>query len=422
MAEPALRLVAPDEVVDLGPGNEFVPVEGVKWMFTRNGIYYIVRKVDGKRKPVSLRTRDYDEALRRYRAQVGAEPTKLDGTIRIPAAREEFLRLAEETLKDGTLAVHRDVWRFSEDLLARQRVTDVDAALIDRILDRAEEYISPRTGKPLSYSMLRKTKSALGVMFDSFTKAPTRYRTDNPVRSVRKRRWEKKKGDPLNIPLDEEHIITDEERDLIVAELAPAKQRRADDGRKRQTIVETMHRTGLRINEALGLLVIDIVDGPRYGPYGSLKVTKQIAFGFTTNDPRTWFGTLKGRLGEVGVRTRYVVLSQDAREILDTYITEGFEAGWLQEEGLLFPSLKQTPLSSNFVQRKISQAAKRAGIKRQIKSHFLRHSFATRLFTNGASIEEVALALGNSPKVVSEVYVHFVDRENHSKRMAALAA
>jgi hypothetical protein len=42
------------------------------------------------------------------------------------------------------------------------------------------------------------------------------------------------------------------------------------------------------------------------------------------------------------------------------------------------------------------------------------------MFTNGASVGEVAMLLGNSEAVTKAVYIHFLDRVDFSARMASL--
>jgi site-specific recombinase XerD len=415
-----LRLVEDDEQIKLDP--EFVPVSGVKWLYTRNGIYYLVRKVNGRRIARSLKTRDRKEALRLYRQLVGEEQPILNGKARVPEAWKSFLTNAEKAgKKPATIKAYEDTWRFAESLFGGNRVIDVDVALIERILDTAELYVSPRTGETLSIASLRKIKRNLSAFFKACTKEPTRYRSDNPVAGTRKRIWERQQGEDISQEIDEGHVIADWELPLILGKLG---DRKCHHVYRRATCLELMWHSGLRVNEALALLDSDIVDdgGDRFGPYGALRVAKQIAFGAKSDDPTTWFSTLKGRPGQVGKSIRYVCLSKEGRAMLDAYIERGKRERWLQDGGLLFPTDQARPYSSARLQNHFKKAGERANITRPLKTHMLRHSFATRMFGKGASTHEVAEALGNSEGVVSEVYVHYHGAKERSARQAMLVA
>jgi integrase/recombinase XerD len=59
----------------------------------------------------------------------------------------------------------------------------------------------------------------------------------------------------------------------------------------------------------------------------------------------------------------------------------------------------------------IRQAAERAGIRKQIGPHTLRHSYATHLLEGGANIRQVQELLGHESISTTEVYTH-LDRRH----------
>ncbi len=62
----------------------------------------------------------------------------------------------------------------------------------------------------------------------------------------------------------------------------------------------------------------------------------------------------------------------------------------------------------------VKQAARFAGIEKEISPHTLRHSFATHLLQGGANVRQVQELLGHENIVTTEIYTH-LDREHLSQ-------
>lgn len=74
--------------------------------------------------------------------------------------------------------------------------------------------------------------------------------------------------------------------------------------------------------------------------------------------------------------------------------------------GYLFPSpVTGEPLTHQPLNRLLRRVAEAAGIPCEISMHDLRRTLATIAFEGGATIEEIALNLGNTPQLVRDVYV-----------------
>lgn len=67
------------------------------------------------------------------------------------------------------------------------------------------------------------------------------------------------------------------------------------------------------------------------------------------------------------------------------------------------------PLSRQYLSRMISETALRAGIKKRVSAHTLRHSFATNMLRKGARIEDVQPLMGHSSISTTRLYMHFTN-------------
>ncbi|MEM7563519.1 MAG: DUF2794 domain-containing protein, partial [Pseudomonadota bacterium] len=73
-------------------------------------------------------------------------------------------------------------------------------------------------------------------------------------------------------------------------------------------------------------------------------------------------------------------------------------------------AVRRHHVNESSLNRYLRQAAKRAGIEKQVSCHTLRHSFATHLLESGADIRTVQEQLGHQDVKTTEIYTHVLKR------------
>ena len=150
-------------------------------------------------------------------------------------------------------------------------------------------------------------------------------------------------------------------------------------GIRDRAILELMYATGLRVSEAVNLKVSDI----------------NFDVGFL-------------RCIGKGSKERIVPLGKEARFSLKRYL-EKARPKLLKKspaEPVLFLSRLGRRISRQSFWKLIKFYAKKAGIKKNIRPHTLRHSFATHLLEGGADLRSVQEMLGHSDISTTQIYTH----------------
>jgi len=142
---------------------------------------------------------------------------------------------------------------------------------------------------------------------------------------------------------------------------------------KHRVLVMTAYATGLRLSELTHLEVGDI------------------------DSSRMLVRVQQGK----GQKDRVVPLSMRLLDELRTY----WKAA--RPRRLLFPgSRAERPVHDTLVQRTIKEAARRAGIAKNVSPHVLRHSFATHLLEAGTDLRTLQRILGHTSLSTTAIYTH----------------
>src|SRR6202162_2315106 len=108
-------------------------------------------------------------------------------------------------------------------------------------------------------------------------------------------------------------------------------------------------------------------------------------------------------------RDRDVPLSPKLLETLREYWR------WMRPKTYLFPGTKDgwradKPITPKVLWEACREAAQTAGIRKAVRPHLLRHSFATHLLEGGADLPTVQLLLGHSDLKATSIYLHLSER------------
>lgn len=172
-------------------------------------------------------------------------------------------------------------------------------------------------------------------------------------------------------------VLSVEEVERLLARVDPEERLAFRDA----ALIEVLYGSGLRVSELTGLQVRNL-----FLEEGLLQV-----------------------LGK-GSKERLVPLGADARRALTRYLRElrpRLDRG--ESRGRVFLNQHGRPLSRMGVWKILRRLVERAGLRKRVTPHTLRHTFATHLLEGGADLAAVQEMLGHADISTTEIYTH-VDR------------
>jgi site-specific recombinase XerD len=148
---------------------------------------------------------------------------------------------------------------------------------------------------------------------------------------------------------------------------------------KYRAIAFVLYSGGLRVSEAARLKVTDV------------------------DSDRSQIHVRQGK----GRKDRYVMLSDVVLGVLREYVRVERPHDWLFPAG----HRRDRHITTRAIQEEVSLAAKRAGIKKRVTPHMLRHSFATHLLEAGTDLRYIQELLGHSKISTTVNYTHVARRD-----------
>jgi site-specific recombinase XerD len=113
------------------------------------------------------------------------------------------------------------------------------------------------------------------------------------------------------------------------------------------------------------------------------------------------------RIQGKGNKQREVALSQNLLNELEYYYRSYKPAVFLFEG-----RHSGKPYSAASMANVVKSAARKAGIKKNVSPHILRHSFATHMLERGVNLRRLQQLLGHSSLKTTSVYLHLADIDN----------
>lgn len=164
-----------------------------------------------------------------------------------------------------------------------------------------------------------------------------------------------------------------------VNDLVNEIDRSNSEGERNLAILEVLYGCGLRVSELIELKISEI-----YWKEGFIRI-----------------------IGK-GNKERLVPLGKVASKHLKIYINEIRVHKKIEEEYIdhVFINKNGKKISRVMIFKIIKKLTAKAGIKKNISPHTLRHSFATHLVEGGADLRAVQEMLGHQSITTTEIYTH----------------
>ena len=183
--------------------------------------------------------------------------------------------------------------------------------------------------------------------------------------------------DPPRLTLHLPEVLTVEEIDAMIKAIPPHKK----EALRNEAIIEMLYGSGLRVSELINIRIsrINFEEG---------------------------FMLVEGK----GSKERFVPISPRAVDLVRQWMEQRAMLEISPEASdILFLNRRGSKLTRVMIFYIVKDLAERAGIKRNVSPHTLRHSFATHLLEGGANLRSIQELLGHENLVTTELYVH-IDR------------
>lgn len=166
-------------------------------------------------------------------------------------------------------------------------------------------------------------------------------------------------------------ILTIEEVNLLLEQPNGSSPKDLRD----KAMLEVLYATGIRVSELISLKVKDV----------------NLSMNFLQCHDDT--------------KERVIPFTNETRSALEAYLDHARDAMCKGEQEYLFTNCQGSPMTRQGFWKIIKYYSAKAGIKKDITPHTIRHSFAMHLVNNGADLKSVQEMLGHSDISTTQIYV-----------------
>lgn len=150
----------------------------------------------------------------------------------------------------------------------------------------------------------------------------------------------------------------------------------ATENLKHKAILMTIYSAGLRISEVINLKIKDI------------------------DSQRMQIRVEQGK----GKKDRYTLLGKKTLEVLRKYFQ------LYKPRVYIFEGMDGQQYSKSSITQILKTSVLKAGIKKRVSVHTLRHSFATHLLEGGVNLRYIQSLLGHGSSKTTEIYTHITTK------------
>lgn len=169
---------------------------------------------------------------------------------------------------------------------------------------------------------------------------------------------------------------------------------RSPSGIRNQALIRTLHRTGIRIGEALALMPRDLEETRIHVRHGKGDRSRWVNYPADARAAVDHWLEVRDRLG---INGRHPVFCQ---------ITKGREGGAINQA---------------YVRAMLPRLGRKAGIEKRVHAHGLRHSYALFLIRErGANLLQVQAMLGHSNPATTAKYLRRIGGDELLTEVQAL--
>lgn len=284
----------------------------------------------------------------------------------------QYIRLEKNLSPKSVEAYMHDVKKFVNYLIEEKHLQDTQSTHIDELLkniqlDDLRHYMQFLYNNGIQARSQARAISGIKAFYKFLILDKTIIA--NPTSLLESPKIGRKLPDLLSIP-EIEAIIN-------------AIDLSSPEGHRNKAIIEVMYGCGLRVSEAVSLLLSQLFFNEGY-----IRV-----------------------IGK-GDKERLIPIGQTAQNAINLYI-EGARNKQKPKKGMedyLFLNRRGSKLSREMIFMIIKNLAELAQIQKNVSPHTLRHSFATHLIEGGADLRAVQEMLGHESITTTEIYMH-LDRE-----------